>query len=384
VNRFRIRITKTIIVQKVFLFSIFFVLNSWSATAVKKENILNDFKKIKTEIQENEIKKRKVLSALYEINKKIKKIVFNRGRIKVDLVMIDKSIQELKKASQEIESDILIQKKYLAQRLRTLYHSQSASQIEYLLSSKSNAEIDRRLKIVTRMAQYDREIVAQLSFNLDKLKLNKLKLEKKKQELILTQKESAQKEIEYAHEEKLKTKILSGVQKSQLFAKDQLEDVRQKSSQYLKDSAVVDLLYKPSFLTQKGQLKSPVSFELSQGFGIIDEETYQIPHRGNFYQGSVGAEVFSIFEGTVRRIEDLPYFGKTVILDHGDHYYTSYSFLKNVIVKLGENVSSGQVIGSSGRSEYGDLSGLYFELRHFSEPEDPSYWMDSNNEMENL
>lgn len=346
----------------------------------QKNEIITHFHKIKTLLQKNEIKKRKVLSALYEINKKIKKIVFNRSRLKVDMVLIDKSIQQLKQSRASLEAEIKAEKRYLALRLRSLYRSKSASFIEYLLSAKSNSEIDRQLRLMTRLALHDREIVAQLNYNLEQLDLNKLKLEKKKKELVLTQKDSEMKEQEYSHEEKLKTMILNGVQKTQLFAKDQLEEVRQKSRVYMQDPSVVELLYKPSMSALKGQLKSPTTLELSQGFGIIDEETYQIPHRGNFYEGPANTVVTSVFEGTVRQIEDLPYFGKTVILDHGDHYYTSYSFLKNVVVKVGEIIKTGQVIAHSGFSEHGDASGLYFEVRHFSEPEDPSYWISSNDQ----
>lgn len=366
-----------------FLTNLGFVINSWSAIEFKeklqKEALVQDFQKIKHQEQQAELKKRKVLSALFEINKKIKKLVFDRSRLKVDLLMLEKSIRQIKDSSDELALEISSQKKYLAQRIRTLYHVRMGSWVEHFLTAKSRGEIDRQLKILTRLAARDREAVASLNYNLERLQLNKLKLETKKQELLISEKESRKKEKEFAQEEKLKSHLLQGAQRTQLFAKEQLEQVRQRSRNYISDPSIVELIYKPSFMAQKSKLAAPVSAQLTQGYGILEMSTYQLPHRGSYYATPIGQRVRSVFEGRVRKIENLPYFGKTVILDHGDHYYTTYAFLQDVFVQEGEEVVKDQEIATTGVSEHKELVGLYFELRHFSEPEDPEQWFASNN-----
>ncbi len=87
----------------------------------------------------------------------------------------------------------------------------------------------------------------------------------------------------------------------------------------------------------------------------------------------------AIFSGTVAFADEVPGFGTTVIIDHGDHYYSVYSHNKKLFVKPGESIKEQQVIGHSGRSAINLADGLYFEIRHFSEPLDPQSWLVKSN-----
>lgn len=70
------------------------------------------------------------------------------------------------------------------------------------------------------------------------------------------------------------------------------------------------------------------------------------------------------------RYED---YGLTVILDHGDHYYSVYGNLAGADVKAGDELPSGARVGQVG----GDARGaaLYFELRHNAATLDPAPWL---------
>lgn len=62
----------------------------------------------------------------------------------------------------------------------------------------------------------------------------------------------------------------------------------------------------------------------------------------------------------------------TVIVDHGDRYFTLYGNLTVAEVRVGDNVASGDAVGpvASMRKD----SVLYFELRKEGRPVDPSPW----------
>ena len=64
-----------------------------------------------------------------------------------------------------------------------------------------------------------------------------------------------------------------------------------------------------------------------------------------------------------------------IILNHGDGYYTLYGHLSEISVKVGDEVSAGQVIGSSG--DTGSLKGpiLHFEVRRGSAALNPEDWL---------
>ncbi len=68
-------------------------------------------------------------------------------------------------------------------------------------------------------------------------------------------------------------------------------------------------------------------------------------------------------------------YGKIVILDHGDQYFTVSGHLSEIFVEVGDVVDEKTTIGSVG--ETGSLSGpnLYFEIRRGSEPLNPGDWL---------
>jgi septal ring factor EnvC (AmiA/AmiB activator) len=63
-----------------------------------------------------------------------------------------------------------------------------------------------------------------------------------------------------------------------------------------------------------------------------------------------------------------------VILDHGERYYTIYAHLSEIVIKNGEDVKRGDILGRVGDSD--SLSGakLYFELRKDGRSVDPLPW----------
>jgi septal ring factor EnvC (AmiA/AmiB activator) len=116
---------------------------------------------------------------------------------------------------------------------------------------------------------------------------------------------------------------------------------------------------------------------LSQKFGLVksDDQAYTLSNKGVYISAAQGSPVKSVFSGKISYVGDLPGFGTTLIVDHGDHYYSVYSHMKEVAVNVGDEVEQSQVIAQIGTPPVDKTPGLYFEIRHFSEPYDPQQWM---------
>ena len=67
----------------------------------------------------------------------------------------------------------------------------------------------------------------------------------------------------------------------------------------------------------------------------------------------VGTPVKSVEAGKVRLVGQFGTYGLTVVLEHGNGYYSVYSHLQSAAVKLAATVTQGQAIGSGGRRELG-------------------------------
>ncbi len=72
------------------------------------------------------------------------------------------------------------------------------------------------------------------------------------------------------------------------------------------------------------------------------------PHNGEDIGAPLGAEVVATNDGIVRLTVDHIFSGKGVYLDHGLGFYSMYFHLSEVLVKPGDLVRAGQVVGKVG------------------------------------
>lgn len=360
---------------------IFFAKSTMAASEVSIDGLAKDFEETKQKIEQQEIKQRQVLSGLYQINKKIKKTVTEKSTLTRDKIFVEASIRELSEKVVSLEQQARSQKTMLAERLRAIYQLGGQSLARLFLSSANSVEMERNLRILGIVAKRDLDLIKNYTKDLRDLHQKKQKLAARLEKLQNLERQINQKEKSFIAEQNLKNKILDKIRKSKKFAMGKINSLREKSLQYnLEDAGLFDLLFRPSFFDQKGQLPTPVVGRLSRRFGLVKSEAhpYTTNHKGIFIQAVEGKPIQTVFDGTVSFAGELPGFGKTLVIDHGDHYYTVYSHAKEIRVNQGDEVSQAQVIATVGRSYQDHEDGLYFEIRHFSEPYDPQLWMKGN------
>ena len=87
-----------------------------------------------------------------------------------------------------------------------------------------------------------------------------------------------------------------------------------------------------------------------------------------------GREIKSVHEGVVIFADWFKGFGNLIVLSHGDHYYSLYARLAEIMTAVGQSVSRGHPIGRSGEGGSPKGSLFYFEIRDRTEPLDPLQW----------
>ncbi len=90
----------------------------------------------------------------------------------------------------------------------------------------------------------------------------------------------------------------------------------------------------------------------------------------------VGTPVKAVEAGKVRLVGQFGTYGLTIVLEHGNGYYSVYAHLETADVKLGASTSKGKVIGTVGgqNSDYGPH--LHFEIRGDKQIAlDPTMWL---------
>jgi murein DD-endopeptidase MepM/ murein hydrolase activator NlpD len=86
-------------------------------------------------------------------------------------------------------------------------------------------------------------------------------------------------------------------------------------------------------------------------------------HDGWDWSMGIGVDILAVAAGTVEVSENMGGYGQTIIINHGNGYYSMYSHLSQRLVFQGDSVTSGQHIAESGDS--GNVSAhLHFGVRY--------------------
>jgi len=132
-----------------------------------------------------------------------------------------------------------------------------------------------------------------------------------------------------------------------------------------------------NFEENKSKLPWPVSSGfISQKFGRNAHPVLKgivLQNNGVNIQTKENEKVRTVFEGEVRRVAFFPSLGTSVLINHGD-YFSVYTGLKDVYVKVGEKVMVNQEIGQVRENQEG-IPELRFQIFRNNEPQDPQNWL---------
>ena len=123
------------------------------------------------------------------------------------------------------------------------------------------------------------------------------------------------------------------------------------------------------FATARGRLLFPIAGRAE----VTPARRSGTEGAGLEIRAPAGAAVRAVFAGHVAFADRYGPYGRIVILDHGDHYYTVSGNLNEIDVRIGQDVGAGERIGTVGDDGRGSM--LYFEVRHGSRTVAPEPWL---------
>jgi septal ring factor EnvC (AmiA/AmiB activator) len=123
------------------------------------------------------------------------------------------------------------------------------------------------------------------------------------------------------------------------------------------------------FESARGSLGSPVTGDVR----IVPGRRAESDGPGLEFQAPVGTAVRAVAAGRVAFSDRYGSYGRLVILDHGDGFYTVYGGLGSVEVRVGDDLSRQARIGSIGTDF--SPSALFFEVRKGTRTLEPRSWL---------
>jgi septal ring factor EnvC (AmiA/AmiB activator) len=122
------------------------------------------------------------------------------------------------------------------------------------------------------------------------------------------------------------------------------------------------------FTAQKGRLLFPVT-----GRAEV-ERTHRHGVMGLDLLAQPGAVVRSVAAGRVVFADRYDTYGLTVIVDHGDRYYSVYANLGGTELEAADPIAAGARVGTAPATG-GSREAVYFEIRRGTEAVDPGPWL---------
>ena len=163
------------------------------------------------------------------------------------------------------------------------------------------------------------------------------------------------------------------------------EEIRRAREKLQKDknSNNISLTPEAKILSDKFSVnKGALPWPLEQGLVVKLYGKQKHPVFGNIETFNNGiniatnnnAIIRSVFDGKISRIFFIKGEGKAVLINHGE-YFTVYSGLENVNVKLGDEILAKEKIGTILTDESEERTELHFEIWKGYEKQDPSIWL---------
>jgi murein DD-endopeptidase MepM/ murein hydrolase activator NlpD len=124
-------------------------------------------------------------------------------------------------------------------------------------------------------------------------------------------------------------------------------------------------------------LGKPIEGQISSKFGtrVDPMNGKKSIHEGVDIKGRRGAEIRSTADGVVTKAFKNGGYGKYVEINHGNGYVTAFAHMQSYLVKKGDRVKRGQVIGKVGSSGRSTGPHLHYEIRLHKKPVSPDKFM---------
>ena len=143
-----------------------------------------------------------------------------------------------------------------------------------------------------------------------------------------------------------------------------------------RETRSADIQLAGEFAANKGKLPWPDDGPVVEGFGQHNQPVYTtlvMPANNGVNIGlQADAEILSVYDGEVKRVIVMPGYGRCVLVEHGT-YYTFSSKLRDVAIKSGDKVKTGQLLGRVDTID--GQTQLHFEVWKEKTPEDPETWL---------
>jgi len=335
------------------------------------------------EAQETKKKENSVRSNIENINESIRKKEQELKSYDENILKAESKMQNLSEEIRILTEKLDAQKKYLRERIRSLYTRQYGGDALVLISAQDYQDLTKKSKYISLIAFYDSKILNKYSDDLQHILTKKRELDELNNRLLASKSNALQKKKELQSDRNRKDETLERIKNIRLAKEKKIKELEESSRRMqqmieeMNSKKIPDSIIGKGFKAMKGKLPWPVQEGTPVQHGEESEQADAEPVRNDGIEIQAGAEskAQSIAGGRVVYAGSFEGYGSLVIIDHGSGYHSLYGNLKDFSIKEGELLIEGMDVGSIADSKETAAPVLYFEIRHRGKPVNPMHWL---------
>lgn len=313
--------------------------------------------------------------------------------------LLNQDISGLQRDIQGLKTDLLSNRDEYARLIYYAYRNHSSfEKLMYVLAAESINQSYQRYRYLKYITSYRRLTASEISAGIDSLQLmqdelqsariDKLSvLEEKEKEQDALEEEVAQNQRRVNELSGRERELKREIAEKQRIAKELEARIREvieaEARKAAEENRYASLtpeqeLVNNDFRRNRGKLPWPVEQGLiTTGFGPQDIPGLRgstVQNNGVDISSVANSKVRAVFEGEVTAVLFITGANYTVLIRHGE-YLTVYQNLVNPRVKIGDMVSTKEVIGEAYTDMEDQVSNMHFEVYHEREVLNPEEWI---------
>ncbi len=363
-----------------------------SGVAQSKEELGGLKKKIQEEKQRVKAIHKKESSVISQLNKMDRNLSKKEKELKVLNRKLEGVVQKVRKTNEELQlvtQSVETQEAFLEKRLVALYKFGETGMPQFFFSSNSYGEFLNSRRYLASILGQDRELVEDFRKRQTVLGSYREQLKEDERELQALKEQTEKKQAEIRKERLQKSRLLDSVRgekrihlaaiKELETASAQLQTLLNRLEREIREKAKAEVFIPAGkgFGTFRGKLAFPVEGRILSTFGKNENPKFNTftVQKGIEIEAAIGAEIRAVYDGRVLYSDWFKGYGKILIIDHGEGYYTLSGHASALLKNVGEEVRGGEGVALVG--DTGSLKGpcLYFEIRQRGKPLDPLEWL---------
>jgi septal ring factor EnvC (AmiA/AmiB activator) len=372
--------------------ALFLVVHLSLLAAASAAEIEGDLEGIKKKIEAekhgmSKVRKQEgsVLQALERIDGELENKTQRLKRIGKRLEAYEADLKKKEEESKRNAAALNARKELLKKRLRALYKwSRGANFLILLNDGASPADLLRRRRYLETTLEHDQELIRHYVSESSRYESLKADVMRKREGLDKERRALLEVKEEIRSEAEKKRQLLASLRREKEARVRAIRELEQAASRLQKmldemsrKAALKPLPRGTGFEAMKGNLDYPVRGEVVEGFGRTKHPDFSAEffRKGIAIEAPLGEAVKAVEGGNVIFADRFSGYGKMVIIDHGQRYYTVYAHLSEILKGAGQAVQKGDAIGQVGDSDSLRGTRLYFEIRKDGKPLDPVSWL---------